>query len=159
MMKNILLLTTLMTLFLAGCRSAEQQNKIDESSPVEATLNDNSDLSSKIAAIEIQNDNGNKWLVNEEMKPYVDEAEKLVNQFSGSSLEDFNKLGKELGDQNTALIKSCTMDGKSHDELHKWLHPHLELTGKLAEATSLSDANELVSELKDSFRIYHSFFN
>ena len=64
---------------------------------------------------------------------------------------------KEIIIKNDELINSCTMDGKSHDELHKWLAPHLELVEKLG-ASDDAEAKELVSKLADSYKTYHEYF-
>ncbi|MBK8820487.1 MAG: hypothetical protein IPN49_15865 [Saprospiraceae bacterium] len=50
------------------------------------------------------------------------------------------------------------MDGKSHDELHKWLHPHMALIESLQEAENDYAANKIISELKSSFEIYNQHF-
>jgi hypothetical protein len=42
------------------------------------------------------------------------------------------------------------MDGKSHDELHKWLHPQLELVKELENEIDVVKANEIVLQLQKS---------
>ncbi len=44
------------------------------------------------------------------------------------------------------------MDGKSHDELHKWLHPHLEIVKALANETDAEKSNKIVSKLQKSYQ-------
>lgn len=51
------------------------------------------------------------------------------------------------------------MKGTSHDELHKWLHPHLELTKELGEIKDAAKAKTIISELQGSYRNYHEYFN
>lgn len=104
-------------------------------------------------------DNGEKWLVNNEMKPFVQQGENLVNSAIKNNDKDFAKLAKDIEDQNNQLIKSCTMDGASHDELHKWLHPHIELTKKLSKAENDDEAQITVAALQKSYQDYHNFFN
>ncbi|MOA59843.1 hypothetical protein D3C78_1845640 [compost metagenome] len=50
------------------------------------------------------------------------------------------------------------MSGKSHDELHKWLHPHLELVTKLEKAENEKDSNAIISQLLESYKTYHEYF-
>lgn len=102
--------------------------------------------------------NGEKWVVNEEMKPHVREGEDLVNVYAETNHSDFKKLATDLKSHNDKLIKSCTMDGKSHDELHKWLVPHLKLTKELAEETDAIKASDIVKELQYSYSSYHRYF-
>ena len=107
----------------------------------------------------IELNNGEKWLVNEEMKPFVVKGEELVNSYIQNNQTDYKALSQQLKEQNDQLIKSCTMDGKSHDELHKWLHPHLEIVKSLEDETNATKANEIVLQLQQSYQQYHQYFN
>lgn len=104
----------------------------------------------------IELDNGQKWKVNDEMKPYLNNGITLVNSYKKQ--DDHAILAEQLKEQNDLLIKSCTMDGKSHDELHKWLHPHLELVKDLKNAKSGEEADPIVVKLKDSYKVYEEHF-
>lgn len=106
----------------------------------------------------IELNNGEKWIVNEEMKPFVLKGEELVNTFMEENNMDYATLAAQIKEQNTQLIKSCTMTGKSHDELHKWLHPHLELVQELAETTDETQAKASVQKLEESYQDYHKYF-
>lgn len=107
----------------------------------------------------IELNNGEKWLVNEEMKPFVLKGEELVNSYIQNNQTDYKALAQQVKDQNSQLIKSCTMGGKSHDELHKWLHPHLEIVKTLENETDATKANETVLHLQQSYQEYHQYFN
>ncbi len=50
------------------------------------------------------------------------------------------------------------MNGKSHDELHKWLHPHLENVKTLENETEATKANKMVLDLQHSYQQYHKYF-
>ena len=114
-------------------------------------LDQNSDLS-------IQLNNGDKWLVNDEMKPSVEKGEEALNAYLASKNGDYKSLAQELKSADENLISSCTMDGKSHDELHKWLHPHLTLVSDLENAESPQEADEVIEKLKTSYENYHTYF-
>lgn len=103
--------------------------------------------------------NGEKWAVNDEMKPFIESGENYLNDYVAEGKEDNGELADQLKEENDELIKSCTMTGKSHDELHKWLHPHLELVKALKDADNKEDAEKIVGELKESFNTYHQYFN
>jgi hypothetical protein len=106
----------------------------------------------------IKLNNGEKWAVNAEMKPHVAEGEKILNDFLSQNSADYNKLAADLTSQNDKLIESCTMKGESHDELHKWLHPHMELIGKLAKANDPEAAKAIVTQIDQSFKTYQQYF-
>ena len=93
------------------------------------------------------------------MKSFVLKGEELVNAYIQDGKTDYKTLAEQLKDQNSQLIKSCTMDGKSHDELHKWLHPHLDIVKALENETDATKANEIVSQLQYSYQHYHQYFN
>lgn len=97
--------------------------------------------------------------MNEEMKPFVMKGEELVNSYIQDNQTDYKALAQQLIEQNNQLIKSCTMNGKSHDELHKWLHPHLEIVNALEEEKDAAKANEIVLQLQKSYQDYHQYFN
>ena len=101
---------------------------------------------------------GEKWAVNEEMKPFISDSEKILNEFIAKKSNDFISLAAQLKEKNSGLVKSCTMQGASHDELHKWLHPHMELIKSLADAGDLEAATLTIEELKESFVTYNQFF-
>ena len=102
-------------------------------------------------------DHGQKWAVNSEMKPYVENGRQLVNEYPTDGSGDHAALAAKLMEQNELLIKSCTMKGESHDQLHKWLHPHLELTKEL-ETASATEAGEIVQSLRESYALYGQYF-
>ncbi|MBK8391499.1 MAG: hypothetical protein IPL23_20365 [Saprospiraceae bacterium] len=101
---------------------------------------------------------GEKWAVNEEMKPFISDSEKILNEFIAKKSKDFITLAAQLKEKNSGLVKSCTMQGASHDELHKWLHPHMKLIESLANASDLEAASKTIDELKESFVTYNQFF-
>lgn len=101
---------------------------------------------------------GEKWSVNEEMKPFILEAEVILNQYTESNSSDYTTLAAQLKEKNAGLIKSCTMKGESHDELHKWLHPHMALIESLRNSDSEEEANTIIKSLQRSFETYHQYF-
>ena len=103
-------------------------------------------------------DNGQKWTVNSEMTPHIEKASDLLKAFISEQDNDYLTLAENIKNQNNALIKSCTMKGKSHDELHKWLHPHIELINDLSNAENFNDAQIIVSKLEKSFETYKTHF-
>lgn len=107
---------------------------------------------------EIELNNGERWNVNEEMKPPVIASEDLFNHYMVSNRSDYQNLADDLKGNVNALIKSCTMQGKSHDELHKWLHPYIEQIEKLKQADSPEETDAVLMEIGTSFEIYHQYF-
>lgn len=108
--------------------------------------------------IEIELNNGKKWKVNPEMMVHVRASEGLVDSYINAPKKDHEALAKELNTTVGLLTKSCTMQGKSHDELHKWLHPYMELIKDLGNAKSDEEADQIVTTIQASFVIFNQYF-
>jgi len=134
------------SLFLISCNSKSDHQTSDtaiimQDSSSDLTLN-----------------NGQQWFVNEEMKPFIEAGEQLIDTYLQSDTQDYQSLAAQLKEQNDRLIKSCTMTGESHEALHQWLHPHLVLVSDLAKADNRQQADTLVQQLKQSFGTFHKYF-
>lgn len=153
-MKKVLILG--MGMLLAwGCNSSSnpQGNAQDEVSIVnleEAHDHENSN------ALELNN--GERWVVNEEMKPFVVNGRELTNRYLEEEDVDYSRLAVQLKEQNDLIVRNCTMTGKSHDELHKWLHPHMELVKKLSEAENKDLARAELENIEKSYKDYEKYF-
>lgn len=126
----------LITVFAISCMNSSNQSQ--DNPPAAIALN-----------------NGAQWLVNSEMTPFILEGEKILNAHDGS---DYKALAKQLKNKNKSLIKSCTMKGESHDELHKWLHPHMQLVAALEDVENEQRANIIIADLNKSFQTFHTYF-
>ena len=102
--------------------------------------------------------NGEKWKINTEMKPNVDAGREILNDYLSGDDRDYLQLSKDLNAQNKNLIKSCTMTGESHDELHKWLLPHMELIDDLSKANDEEEADLIIVQIEESFDTFQDYF-
>lgn len=135
---------------LFGCNNQENpKNEIKVTKESESQINEINEL---------ELNNGEKWSVNEEMKPHIEEGAIILEKYLASEGSDYNELATALSNQNNQLIKSCTMTGVAHDELHKWLHPHIQLINKLKETENHEDSKRVVMELEQSFKTYKKYF-
>ena len=103
--------------------------------------------------------NGNKWEVTAEMKPHIIKGEQLISEYLSTNATDYKNLANNLEEQTNKLIKSCNMKGPSHDELHKWLVPHINLINKLEKATNNDDADTIIEVIAQSYDQYNAYFN
>ncbi len=102
-------------------------------------------------------DNGNKWKTNPEMLPFIQEQERLLENYANDK-DDYRVLASDLNSANEKLIKSCTMTGKSHDVLHVWLTDHMRNIDLLAKATTKEEADKVTDALEHSIETYHQYF-
>ncbi|MFT5723422.1 MAG: hypothetical protein ACI9JN_000535 [Bacteroidia bacterium] len=136
-MRLLVIFTAVLLAF--GCNSGNNANTDSDANNI--SLND-----------------GQKWVVNAEMTPFINESNNTLAEYISSSDTDYLSLAKALKNQNSKLIKSCTMKGESHDELHKWLHPHMGLINALAQADSDDTATQIIKDLETSFNTYKTYF-
>lgn len=151
MIKSIIVLAISSAMFSCGNPSNENSNEQTEIATHEEHHHGEESES-------IQLNNGEKWAVNEEMMPFILEAENILNEYLTSNSSDYKTLAEQLKEKNSGLIKSCTMKGESHDELHKWLHPHMELIEKLEECSNNDEAVKIIEQLNASFKTYNQYF-
>ncbi|HLS70247.1 MAG TPA: hypothetical protein VK027_01155, partial [Chitinophagaceae bacterium] len=110
-----LIIFSFSALLLFSC--SEQQTKeeiIDNQIEENEILLEEEKPSAKEISEKQQNislNNGERWEVNEEMKPYVNEAESILKNYQNTEDNNYQQLAIDLKEQNDALIKSCTMDG------------------------------------------------
>lgn len=136
------------SILLVSCTNNENSTEED----VNTTVNYNHE---ELDSEQLVLNNGEKWKVNEEMMPFILESEQLVLDFD---VTEYMELAENLMELNKKLISSCTMDGPSHDELHKWLHPHIDLLKKLKAQEDRDSSDKVLSEIKDSFIVFHEYF-
>lgn len=92
------------------------------------------------------------------MKPYIAQGDAALTDFMAANDTDYKALADKLKATNNQLIASCTMDGTSHDELHKWLHPHLQLVADLKAAPNQEQAREVMKKLQKSYSDFWIYF-
>lgn len=149
------LLLSFSILLWVGCGSPQTSSSAEEHDHAEQAHDDHHFNESTDP---LMLNDGEHWLVNDEMKPFVQNGEELVNVYLTENQSDYDRLATELRSQNQQLIQSCTMTGKSHDELHKWLHPHMALVEELAASATVEEARNRVDELQHSYQQYHAYF-
>lgn len=132
--------------------TTEQTAAEDHADHAEEAKSDDHDEHAKLEL-----NNGEKWPVNNEMKPYVAEMETQLKAYQPET-GDYKMLAENLSTSNENLVKSCTMTGVPHDNLHVWLAPHMKEIEKLKNAEDRDHANKIVGELKESMETYHEYF-
>jgi hypothetical protein len=132
--KLFTLLALPLLILLGGCG-----HNVDTSAPIE--LND-----------------GQKWTVPAEMMKHVQTMHQRVESEMAHELDDLPGLQANLIEDIDGVIAACTMEGKGHEELHKWLIPFMNhVKGFDTEASpELADVwfNEVVVSLKE----FHKYF-
>jgi hypothetical protein len=95
------------------------------------------------------------------MMVYIRDMESDINRFAETKhtqLNDFTQLGLNLEKNIDLLTSSCTMEGKAHDELHKWLLPYIELVDGLNKSKSIDEASQTFQKIKSSYKTFNIYF-
>ncbi len=106
----------------------------------------------------IELNKGEKWKVDEEMMPPILAMEKNINAFATANQKDYKSLAKKLQINIDVLTSNCTMKGKAHDELHKWLLPYIDLVDELAKAKTDEESSEIFSNIQLSYKTFNHYF-
>ena len=154
----------LLVAFLIGisyaCQNDEKEVKTDTpASQIASPTTESEHQHSESDAIELNN--GAKWAVVPDMMKFIRTMESDIQQFSGTQttdLKEFQKLGAGLQKNIDLLTSNCTMEGKAHDELHKWLVPYIDMVSKLNESKNSNEAFTTFEELKTSFQTFNQYF-
>ena len=106
----------------------------------------------------IELNEGNKWKVDVQMMVYLRAMEKAVVAHTGDSADSFDTLAIFLQEQTNELTSNCTMEGKPHDELHKWLLPYMELVASMQGAKEETQQRAILLQLSASFTELNTYF-
>ncbi len=109
----------------------------------------------------IELNNGAKWKVVSEMMVHIRNMESDINSLSETKhteLKDLTQLGTNLQKNIDLLTSNCTMEGKAHDELHKWLLPYIDMVDKLNKSKNNDEALRILEEIKASYKTFNLYF-
>lgn len=152
-MKVSYLLILTGTLFIASCNQQETVKNETVTAAIEEHHHNESDS--------IELNNGDKWEVVPKMMQHIRNMESDINHFGEiqhTGLKDFTQLGARLQKNIDLLTSSCTMEGKAHDELHKWLVPYIDMVGKLNASKNSEESLHTFEEIKTSYKTFNLYF-
>ena len=102
--------------------------------------------------------NNEKWEVNKEMLVHIKNMESSIEAVSNQSSPNYEELGSKLDENIGLLTSNCTMTGKAHDELHKWLLPFIDLVKELNAADSKEDQKQSFEAIQESMNEFNMYF-
>lgn len=142
-MKNIFKIAAIsLTLMTISCTN---QSESENSEPNKNTYN-------------IELVNNEKWEVNKEMMVHIKDMELNIEAVSNQSSPNYEELGSKLDENIGLLTSNCTMTGKAHDELHKWLLPFIDLVKDLNAADSKEEQKQSFEAIQESMNEFKTYF-
>lgn len=107
---------------------------------------------------ELKLNNGEKWVMQPALTTNIENMEMAVKAYKESNSKEFEGLAALLENESNLMIKNCTMQGESHNELHKWLEPHLAMIKDLKAVDTSTDASPIIDEIDASFELLRKYF-
>lgn len=165
-MKNsFITLTILSFLFVTSCKDGKQQVET-EAEVIEQThdLVEAHDDHHDIAVLdnswveEISLNDGAKWNANIETTEGVNNMLEHIESMKTDSVEDYHALAAKLNDEKNYIVKECTMEGASHDNLHTFLHPLIDKIAALGKIESIDEGVHLKSIIQENLQKYSDYF-
>lgn len=141
--------TATILLFSCGNNSTVESETKNETSKIEKHIHSEN---------QIELNNGNKWKVKDDMLIHIRNMEKDVNSFAISDQKDYKYLTDNLQKNINLLTSNCTMTGKAHDELHKWLLPFIDLVSDFSNSKNEILEVKQFEKMKTSFSFFNQFF-
>ncbi len=165
-MKKTILTTVIISALLISCN--ETKHKEESTDTVETTKgvheHEMEEMSVEMHSLnnawvnEIKLDNGSKWQANTETTEGVDKMLNLVKSSDPKTVEDYHALASKLNEDKNFIVKKCTMEGPSHDNLHVFLHPLIEKIEALEKVSTTDEGAETAASIKENLEGYYNYF-
>ena len=152
-MKNKTLSLIVISLFLFSCGNTSKEKSKEET---ETVTHEEHQHNAEIQTIELNN--GEKWNVDTNMITHIRNMENDIISFAKVEQKDYKSLSNKLQSNIDLLTSNCTMKGKAHDELHKWLLPYIDMVKELSEAKNETEASEQFKNIQTSFSTFNQYF-
>jgi hypothetical protein len=135
----------LIVALLAGCNTSRR-----------TIAHDDHAVHSHYARLELNE--GKKWVVDKPMMAHIRNLEKLVLEADRKPFEDHAALAAGIQENLGRLVTNCTMKGKAHDELHKWLIPFLTMAQDYTDATNPEAQGQQLQRIKQALLVFNKYF-
>ena len=152
-MKKITISLTVISLFLFSCSNTSNEKSKQQT---ETVTHEEHQHNNEMQTIELNN--GEKWKVDANMITHIRNMENDIISFSTVEQKDYKSLAEKLQSNIDLLTSNCTMKGKAHDELHKWLLPYIDLVKELSEAKDETEASKQFQNIQTSFTAFNQYF-
>ena len=153
-MKKMAILIPALSLFLFSCGNMPN-NESKEGTDTVAQVEEHQHHDEEET---IELNNGEKWTVDSNMMVHIRNMESDVASFATAGQKDYKALSEKLQANVELLTSNCTMKGKAHDELHKWLLPYIDVVDQLSEAKDEMDAEARYQKIQTSFSVFNQYF-
>ncbi len=102
--------------------------------------------------------NGEKWLVNENMLKPLQKSFELIENAGTLKKGSQHRLFRKLWKLSDKIADVCYLEGEGHHVFHAWFMPYINLLEALRDELFVEDANNILEDLRHSVEIYHTYF-
>ena len=108
-MTRLFKIFTLLTLSISlfSCGNSPSSDNVDATHEDHHQLNEDSIALSHNTDLDIALNAGEKWMINDEMKPNIAKGEADLNDYIASNSTDYKSLAEKLKEADNSLISSC----------------------------------------------------
>lgn len=152
-MSKVVLSLAVFSILLCSCGSSPH-----EESNIQTEVAEQNEHHHEGESEGIELNNGKKWIVDANMITHIRNMENDVISFDKGEQKEYQLLSEKLQSNIDLLASNCTMKGKAHDELHKWLLPYIDTVRELSEAKDETGASEQFEKIQVSFTIFNQYF-
>ncbi len=163
-MKKLIVTLAIVSAFLISCNDTQNKSPETVITSEDAPTPETHELELETHSMdnrwvnEINLNNGNKWQANMETTQGVGNMLTLVKSSDPKAVADYHNLAAKLNDEKNILVKKCTMNGTSHDNLHIFLHPLIEKIEALGKVSTMNKGSEITAAIKANLEGYYNFF-
>lgn len=152
-MNKVILSLGLVTFLLSSCGNSTNDTSNNQTEISEVNVHHHND---DREAIELNNIE--KWKVDANRLPQIRIMENDVISFAKVEQNDFKTLSEKLQLNIDLFTANGTMNGKAHDELHKWLLPYIDFVKELSEAKDETEATKQFENIQIAFTTFNQYF-
>lgn len=162
-MKKTLFIASLLSIAFVGCKDSKQES-VETADTIEATHDEihvsdpEINLLNNSWTAEMHLDEGRKWEANIETTQGVNNMLEIVDGTDPQTVEEYHTLAAKLNEEKNTVVRECTMEGPSHDNLHTFLHPLIEKIDALGKVATIEEGAELEVSIKENLDKYNDYF-
>lgn len=162
-MKKIIFTAVILSSILLGCKEPKQEES-GASGAAEVVQQHQAEHSEEATAVnnawvnEIRLNDGKKWGANLETTQGVGNMLDLLKASDPKTVEDYSGLAASLNDEKDFVVRECTMEGPSHDNLHVFLHPLIEKIAVLSKVSTVEEGADVTVSIKENLDSYYTYF-
>src|SRR5680860_482143 len=146
-MKKTAILGLVLSISLLGCKETQkEETTITEQTAAEHKEYSHGDQNNWMNQIQL--DNRSKWKANIETTEGIQAMSSRIAEDESISIKHYKKLASDLNDLKNNIIKDCTMEGESHDNLHVFLVPLIDKIDALGEVNSVHKGAEITRDIR-----------